>query len=170
MLGLKLIRINKMGPMCNVMISHLNFPVVLVGWTVLPSMPVRRMLRTSSTHRVWMTACTSCVTSLASLDSTQASRTLITRESTHWGLTIIWIFENIIGIWKLCLQNVSHYRWYFANIFKCLFLNKSDFILIQISLKFVSEGQIDKWVSIGSGEGLAPNRRQAIIWTNDDHD
>ena len=42
------------------------------------------------------------------------------------------------------------------NIFKCIFLNENGRILIQISLK------------LGSGNGLAPNRRQAIIWTTAD--
>ena len=46
------------------------------------------------------------------------------------------------------------------NIFKLIFLNKNGRILTQISLKFVP--------SIGSGNGLAPSRGQAITWTNDD--
>ena len=37
-----------------------------------------------------------------------------------------------------------------------------------MSLKFVPKGPIDKQVNIGSGNGLAPDRRQAIIWTNVD--
>ena len=37
-------------------------------------------------------------------------------------------------------------------------------ILINISLKFVSKGLIN---NISSDNGLAPTRRQAIIWTND---
>ena len=44
-------------------------------------------------------------------------------------------------------------------------------ILIQISLKFVPKGLIDNnpaLVSIGLDNGLAPIRRQAIIWTNVD--
>ena len=32
----------------------------------------------------------------------------------------------------------------FADIFKCIFLNENDRILIQISLKFLTDGQIDK--------------------------
>ena len=45
------------------------------------------------------------------------------------------------------------------------FMNEKFWILISISLKFVPKGPID---SIGSGDGLAPSRQQAIIWTNDD--
>ena len=55
------------------------------------------------------------------------------------------------------------------DIFKCIFLNEHDTIAIQISLKHVPRNPIDnKPGSIGSGNGLAPNRRQAIIWTDDD--
>ena len=38
--------------------------------------------------------------------------------------------------------------------------------LIKISLKFVPKGPIDNNYSIGLDHGLAPNRGQAIIWTN----
>ena len=45
-------------------------------------------------------------------------------------------------------------------------------ITIQISLKFVPMSPIDNTPAlllfIGSGNGLAPSRRQAIIWTNAD--
>ena len=34
---------------------------------------------------------------------------------------------------------------------------------MKISLKFVSKGSIDKYTSTGSGNGLVPTRRQAII-------
>ena len=50
------------------------------------------------------------------------------------------------------------------DTFTCIFLNENDRILIRKSLKFVP---IPK-VSIGSGNGLAPNRPQAIAWTNAD--
>ena len=45
--------------------------------------------------------------------------------------------------------------------FKCNFLNENDRILIRISVKFVPRSP-----SIGSGNGLALNRRQAITWAN----
>ena len=38
---------------------------------------------------------------------------------------------------------------------------------IRISLKFVPKGPIEKYSIIGSDNGLAPTRRQAIVWTND---
>ena len=51
------------------------------------------------------------------------------------------------------------------NIFKCIFLNEKDKILIQISLKLVPRGPIDN--KPASGNGLALNRQQAITWTID---
>ena len=56
----------------------------------------------------------------------------------------------------------------FADIiFKCIFLNENGRIQIQIPLKFVPKSLIDNKASIGSGNGLVPNRQQAIAWTND---
>ena len=48
------------------------------------------------------------------------------------------------------------------DIFNCIFLNENDRIPIQFSLKYVPRSPI------GSGNGLAPSRRQAIAWTNAD--
>ena len=53
------------------------------------------------------------------------------------------------------------------DIFRCSFLNEKFCILIQISLKFVPKGRLFKF-SIGLDNGVAPNRWQAIIWTNAD--
>ena len=44
------------------------------------------------------------------------------------------------------------------------FIEQNDWITINISLKFAPK---DQYSSIGSDNGLAPTRRQAIIWTND---
>ena len=55
-----------------------------------------------------------------------------------------------------------------GNIFKYILQAKNVCILIEISLKFVPKGQIGNKVSIGSGNGLAPYRCQAITWTNVD--
>ena len=55
------------------------------------------------------------------------------------------------------------------DIFKCLFLNENIWISMKISLKFVPKGPIDNMpATTGLDNGLVPNRRQAIIWTNDD--
>ena len=63
-------------------------------------------------------------------------------------------------------QNGRHFA---DNIFKCIFLNEKIWILCKISLKIVPKGPIDNdqapGSSIGFDNGLAPNRRQAIIWT-----
>ena len=48
------------------------------------------------------------------------------------------------------------------------FLYEKCRIAIQISLKFINKSPIHKNANIGSDNGLAPNRRQTIIWTNDD--
>ena len=50
------------------------------------------------------------------------------------------------------------------DIFKCIFFNENVKISIKISLKFVPKGPIN---NIPSDNGLAPARRQAIIWTHD---
>ena len=47
------------------------------------------------------------------------------------------------------------------DIFKCIFVNENISILIKSSLKFVPKGPIYNIPA------LAPERRQAIIWTND---
>ena len=54
-------------------------------------------------------------------------------------------------------------RRFAEDKFRCIFLNEDDKIPIRISQKF-------NWqkASIGSGNDLAPNRRQAITWTNTD--
>ena len=44
-------------------------------------------------------------------------------------------------------------------------LNEKVSISITISLKFVPNGQINNFLSISLDNGLAPTRRQAIIWT-----
>ena len=60
-------------------------------------------------------------------------------------------------------QNGCHFT---DNILKCIFLNEKNCISIWISLKFVSKGPIDDKPALVQINGLAPNRRQAIIWTN----
>ena len=53
------------------------------------------------------------------------------------------------------------------DIFKCIFLNENDRITIQNSLQFVPDGPIDNNLALVLDNGLAPARRQGIIWTND---
>ena len=54
------------------------------------------------------------------------------------------------------------------DFFKCILLNENDVIPTEISMKFVPRRPIDNKPAFGSGNDLAPNRRQAIIWINDD--
>ena len=49
-------------------------------------------------------------------------------------------------------------------IFKHIIMNENVWISIKISLKFVPKEQ---YSIIGSDNGLAPAKRQAIIWAND---
>ena len=57
-------------------------------------------------------------------------------------------------------------RQFADDTYRCIFLNENVSISIEISLKFVPQGPINI-TSIGSDNGLAPTRRQVIIWTND---
>ena len=59
-------------------------------------------------------------------------------------------------------QNGRHFA---DDIFNCIFLNE-NFWISNISLKCVPYGLIEKYVIVGSDNGLAPNKRQAIIWSN----
>ena len=56
-------------------------------------------------------------------------------------------------------QNGRHFA---DGIFKWMFMNERFCILIRISLKFLARGPIDN-NHICSDNGLAPNRRPAII-------
>ena len=53
-------------------------------------------------------------------------------------------------------------------MFTYIFVNEKFYILIRISLKFVPKDPNWQWASIGSGNGLAPTRRQTITWANAD--
>ena len=67
-----------------------------------------------------------------------------------------------------CSRPRQNGRYFADDIFKCIFLNEIVFISIIISLKFIPNGPISN-SSIGSDNGMAPNRRQTIIWTKDDY-
>ena len=87
---------------------------------------------------------------------------LVAPEISSWQLPVpvTNVFVNTLGP----RQNGRHIP---DDIFKCIFLNESIWISIEISLKFVPKGPIyNIYSSIGSDNGLAPARRQAIIWTN----
>ena len=55
----------------------------------------------------------------------------------------------------------------FANdFFKCFFFNENKWISIEICTD-VWTSECNWYSSIGSDNGLAPNKQQAIIWGND---
>ena len=56
-------------------------------------------------------------------------------------------------------------RRFADDTFKRIFLNENVRISIKISQKFVPKGSIN--INPAFVNGLAPARRQAIIWTND---
>ena len=60
-------------------------------------------------------------------------------------------------------QNGHHFA---DDIFTSIFMNDKFCISIGISLKFVSKSPIDNRSRLGSGNGLVPNRRHTINWTN----
>ena len=70
-------------------------------------------------------------------------------------------------------QDVTPYQHkYMYSMFKFYhtriqLLNENVLISINMSLNYIPEGPID-YISalIGSDNGLTPNRRQVIIWTN----
>ena len=62
-------------------------------------------------------------------------------------------------------QNGRHFA---DDLFRCIFVNVKVCILIEISLKFVPKDLINNNLAFGLDNGLVPNRRQAIIWTNAD--
>ena len=57
-------------------------------------------------------------------------------------------------------QNSHHFP---DDILKCIFLNENVWVLIKIS-QVCSQGSNQQYSSIGSDNGLAPPRRQAIVW------
>ena len=60
-------------------------------------------------------------------------------------------------------HNGRHFPY---DIVKWIFLNGNLGISMKISLKFVPKGPINN-IHIGLDNGLAPTRRQAVIWMND---
>ena len=61
----------------------------------------------------------------------------------------------------------GHYGYHFVDDFSDAFSGMKR-SLTKISLKFVPKGSIDNNPALVQVKALAPNRRQAIIWTNAD--
>ena len=64
--------------------------------------------------------------------------------------------SNTLSLW--------HIGWHFGEIFKCFFRNKNNWISNNISLKYILCCLTDNFMALYNG--LVPNRRQAIIWSN----
>ena len=77
-----------------------------------------------------------------------------------------WHIECILFEHISLISPGQHGRHFAYNIFRCIFVNEKSYILIKISLKFFPKFPNWQWPSISLDNGLAPNRRQAIIWTN----
>ena len=78
------------------------------------------------------------------------------------------LFSNISLTLKTSinpLRQKQNGRLFADDVFIRIILNENSWISNNISLKYVPYGLIDN-VIIGSDNGLASNRRQAIIWTN----
>ena len=67
--------------------------------------------------------------------------------------------------WVNTLRSEQSSRRFADNIFQYIFLNENYRILIPNPLRSIPSGTI---VIIGSGDGSAQSRRQAINWANDD--
>ena len=93
----------------------------------------------------------------------------------------IFIQENIIGKemplmkWQpfgliLVGYDLNKTAKILQTVFSKAFFDENYWIVIQILLKFADKGQNSNWQldSIGSGDGLVPNRWQAFTWTNAD--
>ena len=96
----------------------------------------------------------------------------------HWNLfprVHLTIFQHWFREWLGACQATSHYlnQW-------CLILMthicvtrpqwvNGEKIFLFVFLTFVPRGPTNKWVVIGSGNGLAANKRHAIAWTNGVH-
>ena len=61
-------------------------------------------------------------------------------------------------------QNGSHFA---DDLFKCIFLNENVWISIKHFTEICPLGANLQYYSIGSDNGLAPTRREAITGTND---
>ena len=79
------------------------------------------------------------------------------------------VYCEMIGILLINSSSLGQNCHHFVDdIFRYIFMSEKFCYLIKILLKFVSESVMDYWLSIGLDNGLAPNRQQAVIWTNSD--
>ena len=72
-------------------------------------------------------------------------------------------YKSLIVTRLKLIPSGQHGRHFTDGTFRYIFVNEKCFILIKISLKFVLKGPIDNKPGLVKKNGLAPNRRQAII-------
>ena len=88
------------------------------------------------------------------------------RHRAHYDVTVMCVFAaGHNQIWTRCVNTLTprqNGRHFPDDTFKGIFLNES----VEFSSKFIPQCSSDDTTSIGSDNGLAPNRRQAIIWPN----
>ena len=88
-----------------------------------------------------------------------------------------YVIIHCVPAWRLLMQWPSAYintlkmrqsdRHFADNVFKCISLNENLRNVIQVSLKFVRKIRNRNKPVLVQISGLAPIRRQCIIWTND---
>ena len=78
------------------------------------------------------------------------------------------LFGTPRGQWVKILRPWQDERHVTDYNFKRIFLNENIWISIENFTEVCSQVSNWQYASIGSDNGLAPSRRQAIIWTNDD--
>ena len=83
--------------------------------------------------------------------------------NNHLWLQVLW---HSIECKINSLRPRQNGRPFADDTFKRIFLNENIRISTKNSLKFVPKGLINNIPAFGSDNGLAPTRRQAIIWTN----
>ena len=88
------------------------------------------------------------------------------KEDNAWRAPVMIKNEHKLA-YIITLRSRQNGRYFRADNFKHIFSNENNFILIQISQKFVSKSPINNNLAFGSDNGLVTNRWQAIIWTND---
>ena len=91
----------------------------------------------------------------------------------HWKMTpfliLAWYYYHIVAVWIVLgintLRPTQNSRHFADNTFKCIFFN--DNLNFEWNFTEICSLWFDwQYDSIGSDNGLAPNRRQAITWTN----
>ena len=78
-------------------------------------------------------------------------------QSQHFTRILIWAAEGISAF------NVALFQTFFQKYF----LERKLVYFDKIFIEICSPGSNWQYSSIGSDNGLAPTRRQTIIWTND---